>query len=64
VNKRYPWDKLKHPGTYFVWANRADEASLRSQANKQGKRRQIEISVEVLDNKEKLRVTYVRGLLE
>jgi hypothetical protein len=60
--KRYPWNRLKYPGNFFIWRNRPDEKSLRSQANKQGKRRHIEISVEVV-SKERMRVTYVRGLL-
>jgi hypothetical protein len=61
-NQRYPWDRLKYPGNFFIWRNRPDEKSLRSQANKQGKRRHIEISVKVV-SEERMRVTYVRGLL-
>jgi hypothetical protein len=61
MNKRYPWDRLKNPGMSFLW-KRADERSLRSQANKQGKRRKVVYSVRV-ESATKLRVTLEHGLL-
>lgn len=58
---RYPWNKLKRPGSSFVWPDREDERSLRSQANKQGKRRGVVYSVAV-ESPSQLRVTYVCGV--
>lgn len=57
----YPWELLESPGCSFIWPNRRDEASLRSQASKLGKRRSIEISVALIDGG--ILVTYVRGLI-
>ena len=62
MNKRYPWDRLKKPGDSFVWKERDHERSLRSQANKQGKKRRVVYSVKV-ESPTKLRVTYVTGLI-
>ena len=62
MNKRYPWDRLKKPGDWFIWRVRSDEASLRSQANKQGRKRSIMISVKV-EKASKMRVTYEYGIL-
>jgi hypothetical protein len=63
VNSRYPWRKLDRPGAFFLWRNRADERSLRSQANKQAKRRGVVYSVERVGDKT-LRVTLLRCLLK
>lgn len=62
MNRRYPWHKLDRPGAFFVWRIREDERSLRSQANKQGRRRKVVYSVVRVGDKT-LRVTYERGLL-
>lgn len=57
MNRRYPWDSLKKPGDSFVWKDRADELSLRSQANKQGKKRRVAYSVRV--EGKRLRVVFL-----
>ena len=62
MNKRYPWDRLKKPGDSFIWRKRADERSLRSQANKQGTRRRVVYRVTV-ESPKSLRVTFVNAIL-
>jgi hypothetical protein len=62
VNKRYPWHRLKNPGDCFIWKDRSVETSLRSQANKQGRRRNVLFSVRV-ESAKTLRVTYEHGLI-
>lgn len=57
----YPWEQLEKPGDCFLWLSHADEASLRAQASKQGKRRSIEIIVNKVP--EGLLVTYSTGIL-
>lgn len=57
----YPWELLESPGCSFMWPNRRDEPSLRAQASKQGKKRSIEIRVQLVEGG--LLVTYIRGIL-
>ena len=65
MNCRYPWDSLKKVGDFFIWKSLADERSVRSQANKQGKRRRIFYSVRKenrANGKRQLRVTLQQEL--
>lgn len=57
----YPWELLEYPGCSFIWPNKEDERSLRSQASKQAKRRSIEVKVQLVEGG--LLVTYVTGVL-
>jgi hypothetical protein len=49
VNCKYPWTRLKKIGDSFIWRDRADERSLRSQAHKQSRIRGCFVSVSVKD---------------
>lgn len=45
---KYPWVRLKKPGDSFIWRDRRDESSLRTQAGKRGKLLRAFISVRVM----------------
>lgn len=55
----YLWGRLKHPGSWFIWSDEADEMNLRSAACKFAKRKGIVIRCERLPAG--ILVTYARN---